>query len=444
MWAFLLIFTMNINVDLLPHQLEAVQSRARVVAITGGYGSGKSSLAAIMGVSHAMVDPCLHGIISPSYPQAKLTVIPAVVELLEDWMGLKENKDFTYNRTEHIFKFRKWKSQLVILSGENPKRLKGPNLGSCGLDEPGIMDHSVFKQANARVRHPKATWPQVYLTGTPEDLNWYSDLVEGDLKPSGLHDIRARTRDNIFLSEEYFASLEESYSELEIAAYMNGQFVNLNNAMAYHAYSQANKIPQAEFEPDPKLPLLVGFDYNWSPNVAVIAQEVPDWVENEGDEPRTKLIVFDEIWAMNCSTEKKCEAIIEKYGVDFEYRIYQDSTGDGRHGHGVGVSDSNIVRNAFRGIKFKLLYNSTNPKRIDRLNAVNGRLCNFKGDRFIYITDNCKRLLDDLRKCVRQEYMLKNFSDPDRGHITDALGYLVAYRYPILRQTNHSNKAVRT
>ncbi len=311
------------------------------------------------------------------------------------------------------------------------------------MDEPGIMQHSVLKQANARVRHPKAEWPQVYLTGTPEDLNWYADFVEGDLKPAGLHDIRARTRDNIFLSEDYFRSLEESYSEAEIQAYMLGQFVNLNNAMAYHAYSQKNKIPRAEFgDPDPNLPLIVGFDYNWSPNVAIIAQEVPDWVDAPGAEPQKKLIVFDEFWANNCSTEKKCEAIIEKYGPEFKYRIYQDSSGDGRHGHGVGVSDSNIVRNAFKGIDSRLLFHPSNPKRIERLNAVNGRLCNSKGERFIYITDNCKRLHDDLRKCTREEYMLSNFSDPERGHITDAFGYPIAFRYPILRTINHSNRSI--
>jgi Terminase large subunit, T4likevirus-type, N-terminal len=439
MWLGLFL---EISIALLPHQMEAMQSTSRIVALTGGYGCGKSSTCALLGVHHAMIDPCLHGIVSPSYPQAKLSIIPSVFEVLEDWMGFKEGKQFTYNRTEHIFRFPRWKSELVILSGENPKRLKGPNLGSCGMDEPGVMDHVVFKQITARVRHPKAKRPQVYLTGTPEDLNWYSDLVEGELKPPGLHDIRAKTRDNTFLSEDFFKSLEESYSEAEIAAYMNGQFVNLNSAMAAHAYSQANIIEPSEYQLDPSLPLLIGFDYNWSPNVAVIAQEVPDWVEFPGAEPSPKLIVFDEFWALNCSTEKKCESIIEKYGPDLNYQIYQDATGDGRHGHGVGISDSTIVRNAFKGINHRLNFNPTNPKRINRLNSVNGRLSNSKGTRFIYITRNCKRLIDDLRKCGREEYLLTNYQDPDRGHIFDAFGYLVSYRYPVLRKTNHSNKAL--
>lgn len=448
MWLILLIIgaCMEVNLKLLPHQLEACQSQARYVALTGGYGSGKTMTAASMAVLHCAVDRGMpHGLVSPTYPQAKKTTIPAVFSLLEDVFGFRENRDFRYNRVDHEFKFPAWRSMLYIMSGDNPNSLKGSNLGSCGIDEPGIMSHDVLKQVEARIRHPKAKWPQIYLTGTPEDLNWYADFVEGDKKPFGLHDIRARTRDNIFLSEDYFRSLEESYSAEEIASYMLGQFINLNGSMAAHAFSNANLIDQTEFaKPDKNLPILIGFDYNWSPNVAVIAQEVPDWIEGQGDdaELKTRLIVFDEVWANNCSTEKKCEAILDRYGREATYHIYQDATADGRHSHGVGISDTSIVRNAFNGVSHRLLYNSVNPMRKDRMNAVNGRLCNGLGERFIYITRNCKRLVDDLRKCKRDEFIMDNYDEPERGHIFDALGYMVAYRYPIKRITEHQNRRV--
>lgn len=435
---------MDISVPLLKHQKEALQSDARFVALTGGYGCGKSITAGWMGLTHCMIDRGMpHGIVSPSYPQAKMSIIPAVFDILEDSLGMREGRDFWFNKTEHTFRFPAWDSELIILSGENPRRLKGSNLGSCSMDEPGIQSHDVLKQIIARVRHPKATKPQIGLFGTPEDLNWYSDFVEGDLKPDRLHDIRAKTRDNIYLSEEYFKSLEESYSAEEIEAYMNGQFVNLNGAMAAHAFSQSNIIPQEEYaEPDPELPLLIGFDYNWSPNVATISQEVPDWVEKEGEDPKRRIITFDEVFANNCSTEKKCQAIIDKFGKAFTYHIYQDATADGRHSHGVGISDTNIVRNEFQGIKHTLYYNSVNPRRLDRMNAVNGRLCNSKGERFALITKNCKHLIEDLRKCQREEFIMDNYEDSNRGHILDAYGYMIAYRYPVLRKVTHSSRAL--
>lgn len=428
------------EIPLLPHQLEFLQSRAFYVALTGGYGSGKSTSCAVKGVYQTRVDPgMLHAIISPSFPTAKLTIVPAVFEVLEDWMGLEEGprKDFTYNRVDHIFHIRAWNGQLVILSAENKN--KGPNLGSCGLDEPGVQPYESFKQAIARVRHPKATRPCIYLTGTPEDLNWYSEVVEGDKMPAGLHDIRARTRDNIFLPEQYFLNMEESYSAEELLAYMEGKFVNLNGAQAYHSFSNKNIIPSVDFEPDPDLPLIIGFDYNWYPNTAIIMQEVPDWVDKPGDEPKRRLIAFDEVWIRG-STEEKCRIIREKYGEDYKYRIYQDATGD--KNTSVGVSDLNLVNNAFRGTNFKVLYRPANPRRIDRLNAVNGGLCNSKGDRFILITDKCTRLIADLRKSNREEYLAGKYKDDERGHMGDSFGYPIEYRYPIKRQILHSNRRV--
>ena len=432
---------LNPVIPLLPHQKRFMQSTTGVTALTGGYGSGKSTSCALKAILHTGWDPyILHAVCSPSYPMAKLTIIPSIFEVLEDWLQLKEGRDFDYNRTDHFFKMS-WGGQLVVLSGENPKRLKGPNLGSFGIDEPGLQDHAVFKQARARVRHPKAKRPEVYLTGTPEDLNWYCDLVEGDLRPSSFTDIRAHSRDNIFLPAEFFSNMEESYTQNEIAAYMSGQFVNLNTSQAYHAFSTSNIIEKEEFgEPDKELPLLLGFDYNWNPNTAIVMQEVPDWVEKPGAMPGKKLIVFDEFHISGCSTTVKCERILEKYGPEFQYLIYQDASGD--KNTSVAVSDVNQVRNAFANVNHRILNRPANPRRLNRLNSVNGRLCNSKGDRFIYITRNCKNLIDDLRKCNRDEYLSGHFADKARGHMGDCLGYPVEYRYPIIRQTNHSNKAL--
>jgi len=436
-----LLMQSDLNIPLLPHQNAFMASTASVTALTGGYGSGKSSSCALKGIIHTMWDPgILHAICSPSFPMAKLTVIPSIFEVLEDWMGLVQGKDFDYHRQDHCFKTI-WGGQLVILSGEDPKRLKGPNLGSFGIDEPGLQSHDVFKQARGRVRHPKATRPEVYLTGTPEDLNWYADLVEGDLRPSSFTDIRAHSRDNIFLPDDFFKNMEESYSEQEVASYMAGQFVNLTSAQAYHAYSTKNLIEREEFgEPDKNLPLLIGQDFNWSPNTLIVAQEVPDWKEFPNSIPQPKLIVFDELHLMNCSTEAKMTALLEKFGTEFRYMIYQDATGEGRHSHGVGISDLNIVRNTMKETNHQVFYRPSNPRRIDRLNAVNGRLCNFAGQRFIYITKNCRHLAEDLRKCIRPEFMTGHYKDKARGHMGDCLGYMVEYRYPITRKTNHSNR----
>ena len=428
------------DIPMLPHQLEFLESKAPVVAMVGGYGSGKTEACAWKGILHTELDRgILHGIISPSFPTAKLTIVPAIFEMLEDRIGMKEGKrgDFTYNRVDHLFTIRPWDGKLVILSGENKN--KGPNMGSWGIDEPGVQPYESYKQGRARVRHPKAKFPCLYMTGTPEDVDWFPDVVEGEKMPFGLHDIRAKTRDNIFLPDSYFQNLEESYSAEEIEAYMNGQFGNLKGSLAYHAFSKANIIPASEFTPDKDLPLIIGFDYNWFPNTSVIMQEVPDWIDKPGDEPKKRLIAFDEVWIRG-STEEKCQIIIDKFGHDYKYRIYQDATGD-KH-NSVAMSDLNQVKNTFKGLDFKVLYRPANPRRLDRLNAVNGGLCNALGERFILISDACPHLIADMKKSTRDEYLAAKYKDDERGHMGDAFGYPIEYRYPIKRQILHSNRRV--
>jgi hypothetical protein len=427
------------EIQLLPAQIEMLESEAFYIALVGGYGSGKTQACGWKGVMQTRVDPgILHAILSPSFPTAKLTVVPAIFEVLEDYLGMKEGKrgDFTYNRVDHMFRIRAWGGQLVILSAENSN--KGPNLGSCGLDEPGLQPFSSLKQAIARVRHPKATRPCIYLTGTPEDIEWFPDFVEGAIKPEGLHDIRAKTRDNIFLPEQYFKNLEASYSAEELLAYMDGQFVDLSGARAYHAFTNKNLIRPDEFDPDPDLPLILGFDYNWYPNTAIVAQEVPDWV-HEGGRIGPAFIVFDEFWIRG-STEEKCRQTLEKYGAKYKYRIYQDATGD--KNTSVAVSDLNQVRNAFREVDHKVIYRPANPRRLDRMNAVNGRFCNGNGERFIYISTNCPHLIADMRKSRRDEYLSGKYTEDERGHAGDCLGYPIEYRYPIRRDTKHSNRRI--
>lgn len=256
----------------------------------------------------------------------------------------------------------------------------------------------------------------------PTDPEWcYYHWFSSDVLPAKEIEAAKRTMDIQAYRQEYEGSFEGFGS------------------YAYYAFSDLNIFKAEEFAPDPELPLLLGFDYNWEPNTAVIAQEVPDWVSSPGAEPKKCLIVFDEIWIAG-STTRKCEEIIERYGDEFEYLIYQDATGDKKTS--VAVSDLNLVVRAFRNIKHKVRYRPANPRRLDRMNAVNTKLCNAAGEIFIRISNKCKKLIDDLNKCERDEYLASSFKDKERGHITDCLGYMVEYRYPVLRAKKHSNKAL--
>lgn len=418
---------LKLKIKYLKHQKQFRNSTSRVKALVAGFGAGKSRSGAIEAIMHSMLDQNMpHLVISPSYTQAKDSIIRSIFDVLQDNFvpPMIEGKDFTYNKSDHNFIFHHpdWTGEILCRSADNPKALKGSNVGSVVLDEPGIMSEDAYDQALARCRHPKAKYPQISLVGTGEGLNWYYEVCEGGKKPKDITVIHARTQDNPYNAPGYAESLLEKYDAQLVKAYLNGQFVNMKAGSAYHQFTDSN-IWEGEYIPDPTYPLLIGFDYNWTPNVAVLGQ----LISVGGKE---KLLIFDEMFLTNASTEAKCERILEKY-PGFGYKIYGDASANNRASHGVGKSDLDIVRNSFTGSDMRMFIDAANPKRIDRLNAVNAKLCNSLGYRFVQITKNCKNLIADFRKCGMEEFLNDSFKDKSLGHISDAIGYLIHYKWPI-------------
>jgi hypothetical protein len=75
-----------------------------------------------------------------------------------------------------------------------------------------------------------------------------------------------------------------------------------------------------------------------------------------------------------------------------------------------------------------------NPLQIDRINAVNWRLCNDKGVRRLFVDRKCKHTIKDMREVKYIEGRKEiDKSDEKKGlvHITDALGYYINYEYSL-------------
>jgi hypothetical protein len=417
----------NLNIEYLPHQLEFLNSQAPICALIGGFGSGKTRAAGYEEIINSINDPkTTHVILSPDLKQAKISVIPTMFEIIDTCFDppLEYGVDWSFNKSNNVFNFRAWGGAVHIMGAHDPESLKGANWATCTLDEPGIMDKSTILQVQARVRDPRAKVRKIRLVGTPEDYNWLADFCEGEKKPKDLHLIRAKTRDNSYLPPEYIQGMLESYDPQMIAAYLEGQFVNLTTATAYASFSDLNI--EDEFEIEPNLPILIGQDFNYDPNTAIFAQEVDGVVH-----------VFDELFLKNCDTDAKCEQMQLRY-PDHVHALYADAAANNRSGHGHGKSDIIMIRNAYAGFEHEMHIPKANPRRIDRLNSVNAMLKNAVGDTRLMVHRNCRELIKDLRRIRRDEFLNGNISDKDRGHISDALGYLIHRRYPIRRQQTHN------
>jgi hypothetical protein len=94
-----------------------------------------------------------------------------------------------------------------------------------------------------------------------------------------------------------------------------------------------------------------------------------------------------------------------------------------------------LIRQAFSHAKgFQIRVRPAHPKRKDRLNAVNSKLKNAAGEIGLHISRTAKPLINDLQKVTAEEYLNGNFTDPMLGHVSDALGYYIEYRFPVTGQ----------
>lgn len=374
----------------------------------GGYGAGKTFVGGKRSISMSLENSgCPIGVVSPTFPMARQTTIPTIMELLAGKQQQFGSRNFrwTYNKTIHEFKihFKGRTGIIYIYSGENPKTLKGANLAGVWLDEPFIMHKDVYLQMTARIRHPNATRRELCLTGTPEELNWGYNLVKDPPpgKPVGVY--VGSTRENKALPEDYVQSLLANMTPEAARAYVDGEFVNLTEGRVYYAFDDNDNVVELE-EPEGAR-LGVGIDFNVNPMSAVVF-----WTLNG------HMHVFKEYELKKSDTELLAAKLREDHGPRL-IDAYPDASGARTQSSSAGKSDFTYLKDA--GFKIKAPFK--NPLRKDRWNAVNGHLKPADGMISLTISPSCKKLIEYLSALshnlmTKQEHMT---------HLTDALGYPV-------------------
>lgn len=400
-------------------QREAWELDTFVKAFIGGYGSGKTNWLCKRAIAAALQNaPAAVAVVSPSYRVAKETTILTISEMLQGKRSLL-GKDFwwRYNATDIKFqiKYHGREGRIIILSGEDPEKLKGPNLGAAYIDEPFIQDEAVYNQMIARVRHPAAELHEICLAGTPEQLNWGYKLCARQMEEmTDVATIHASTLSNVTVGQQYVERLRRSMSEKAAKAYIEGQFVNLSEGQVYYGFDPETNLAQLGVPEDVELG--VGMDFNVNPMAAVVFWKRGDHMH-----------VFDEIELPNADTEYMCSVLREKYGHRLQ-KVYPDASGNQRRTSAPqGRSDHWYLERA----GFKLYHESKNPAIRDRQNAVNGKLNPVDGQPTLTIEPTCYKLIEYLT--VHSHEMKRK--QEHMTHLLDAFGYPVAYLFPVDRRT---------
>lgn len=214
------------------------------------------------------------------------------------------------------------------------------------------------------------------------------------------------------IDEDYFEILD-ALPDKERKRFRDGEYTDASGGSIYYAFDREKQVRKLDRKPD--IHLVFGMDFNVDPMTAVVCQIYDD-----------KIYVIDEIYIENSNTPAACELINVRYPG--KWKVIADSTGGNR----AGVLPNKGPQSNLAIIKSHSLIVPPfrNPFRVDRYAALNDLL--EKGR--LIIDPKCVKLIRDLEQVSFKEGTdLPDTREKHLTHISDALGYLCHWAFPIVK-----------
>lgn len=401
----------------LPSQKRFHESEARFKGFSGPIGSGKSQALVQEAIRLAYVNAGRTGLLgAPTYPMLRDATQSALLAALD-----KNGLPYELNKAEQILTLTDTRSRILFRAVEEFDRLRGTNLAWFGVDELTYAPEEAWLRLEGRLRDPQATRLCGFGVWTPKGRDWvWRKFVSGETKHYEV--ILAAPYENRFVLDripDFYERLKSSYNESFFAQEVLGEYVHASEGLVYFAFDRQKHV--AACEADPQEVLLWALDFNVTPMSSVVAQRGADGLR-----------VLDEIVLRRSSTREACEEFLARWGNHGRrVRIYGDASG--RNRRTTGSSDFEIVEQtlAEAGLRAEIRVPRANPPVRERTNLVNALLGDAGGGIRLRVDARCRELIRDFEE-VRYKpgsTVMDKDRDPDRTHVSDALGYLVCEEF---------------
>jgi len=425
------------RVILTPPQGEFIRCQEKFPLFLGGFGSGKSHALYTKMIAEKKAYPRNDlALFAPSYGLIRDITIPRLTELLDN-----TRINFRLNKTDSTITFaikaagKVYKSMLLMRSMDDPSRIVGFEVKSSYVEE---LDTMSFKNADeawnkiiARTRQKAhliggrepsliPALNQVSVATTPEGFAFCHNRWVQKGGPKYVI-IKAPTRTNPYLPEDYIESLYETYPENLIEAYLNGEFVNLESHNVYKAFNRSDNHTDRKIEEEDHLH--IGLDFNVHNMNGIV--HVLDLDEEGKKIPRA----VEEITGLE-DTAHMITTLNEKYS-DYKVTLYPDASGKSSKSTDASKSDIQMLRAA--GYSLKLPH--SNPRIKDRVITMNVMFKDRHGNRrYLVNTNTCPQYTFALEKQVYDSNGLPEKNKADNiDDLNDSAGYFIHNMFHIDR-----------
>tara|TARA_R100000655_G_scaffold35282_2_gene68659 strand:+ start:510 stop:1721 length:1212 start_codon:yes stop_codon:yes gene_type:complete len=392
---------------------EILDARNKYLCLVSGRRWGKSSLALIWLLDGTIRQTERRWVIFPTYRQAKLVMWPTMKTFFKKYPQAKVNESelsITLNG-----------ATFELKGADNEDSLRGVTLGMNGsnavvLDEYAYMKPKVFEEI---VMPMLATSKgRALFVGTPSGYNHFHDIfLRGQGGNPNWKSWQFKTIEHGYVDAEEIALAKENMDARTFSQEFEATFETVQNRAAYNFDRNIHLKSDAESSPK----VYVGMDFNVDWMTAVKVYEYTNQTIHYADEIRLT----------NSNTEEMAREIKKRWPE--VNTIFPDSAGSARST--TGKSDHQILRD----FGFRIIARKANPPVKDRLNALNRKLKDANGKISMTVDPKCLYLIKDLEQCQRDKSgTLDKRSDDSLSHALDACSYLIAYKWPIVKQLGTS------
>jgi hypothetical protein len=403
-------------------------SSARFRVVPAGRRSGKTEILKRRLVTAAMTETEVAGArfiaAAPTYAQAKEIFWRDLIALTPDWAVRK------INRTELSIELING-AFLLIKGLDRPQRIEGSKLRGIGVDEIANCPAETWQEHVLPALMTSDCRGWAWLIGVPEGRNFYHGLyLDGVAGKDGCWDSFTWHSADI-LAPEDVALMRSAMDERTFRQECEGSFETFEGR-AYYGFGPDN-VRALEYREGTDL--VFAFDFNVSPGVAVVLQEL-----------EMGTCVIGEVWIeRDSNTPLVCEHLARKWGPNGTNHqgmvvCRGDETGGARKTSAVAGTDWDLIKNhlgrAFGQGRVRVDLPSRNPSERARVNAMNSRICAVDGERKLFVDGNkAPHVMRDLDSVEADDAgcLVKPSAGPGRllTHPTDALGYHVHRKWPV-------------
>ena len=305
-------------------------------------------------------------------------------------------------------------SEISLRSSDNYDSLRGVGLDFIVLDEAADMEEEVWTEVLRPTLSDRGG--HAMFLGTPKGLNHLKDLYDmAKLDPDNWASFQYTSLDGGRIPEAEIAAAQRDLDSRTFQQEYCASFETYSG-LIYYAFGDENV---QDIQPlQERETIMIGLDFNIDPLSAVLAVR-------RGEQ----LHIFDELSINGANTFDFCEEVKRRY-PNRRIEVYPDASGSQRRTSS-NTTDHAILANA----GFTVRVGRSNPAVLDRIAAVNSRLCSSTGQRMILVNKKCRSLI----KCLTSQTYKEGTRVPNKDgsdHLNDALGYLISWHWPVRREVD--------